>query len=67
MIRKTRRHTVNQLLELLYEKFSAEEINRNPKLKQIRDKLFEIKLKTINGGKVKIENADEISELVLRS
>lgn len=67
MKRKTRRHTVNQLLELLYEKFSAEEINTNPKLKQIRDKLFEIKLKNINGGKVRIENADEISELVHRS
>lgn len=64
MERKTRRHTVNQLLELLYEKFSAEDINRNPKLKQIRDKLVEIKLKTINGGKVSIENADEISDLM---
>lgn len=67
MTNTVKRHTVNQLLEFLYEKFSAEEINKNPKIKQIRDKLFDIKLKTINGGKVRIENADEISELMLRS
>jgi len=53
--------TVNQLLELLYDKHSPEEINDNSQLRKIKAKLFEIKLKTINGGKVKVENSDEIS------
>lgn len=64
MENKSKKHTVNQLLELLYERFTTEEINKNPKIKEIRDKLFEIKLKTINGGKVKIDNSDEISNLM---
>jgi hypothetical protein len=64
MERKSRKHTVNQLLELLYERFTTEEINQNSKIKKIRDKLFEIKLKTINGGKVKVENSEEISNLM---
>ncbi len=64
MERKSRKHTVNQLLEILYDHFTTEEINTNPKIRKIRDKLFEIKLKTINGGKVKIENSDEISNLM---
>ncbi len=53
--------TVNQLLEMLYEKHTPEQINDDPKLRKIKAKLFEIKMKTINGGKVTIENADEIS------
>lgn len=57
--------TVNQLLELLYEKFSADDINNDSKLKKIRERLFEIKLKTINGGKVMVENTDEISNMML--
>jgi hypothetical protein len=60
-----KRKTVNQLLEQLYERFSWEEINRNNKIKQLKDKLFDIKLKTINGGKVWIENTDEISKMLL--
>lgn len=59
-----KRKTVNQLLEQLYERFSWEEINKNSKIKQLKDKLFDIKLKTINGGKVWVENTDEISKLL---
>jgi len=59
--------TVNQLLELLYETFSAEDINKDSKLNKIREKLFEIKLKTINGGKVMVNNSDEISKLLIKS
>lgn len=55
--------TVNQLLEMLYDRFTPEQINDDPKLRKIKAKLFEIKLKTINGGKVRIENSDEISRI----
>jgi hypothetical protein len=54
--------TVNQLLEMLYEKYSQDEINDNSRLRKIKANLFEIKLKTTNGGKVKVENSDEISQ-----
>ncbi len=52
--------TVNQLLEMLFEKYSSEEIGKNKYLKSLRDKLLEIKIKTINGGKVLITNTREI-------
>lgn len=58
------RKTVNQLLEMLYERFSAEEINTNPKLKQLRENLFELKLKNINGGKLMVENSDEVTKML---
>jgi hypothetical protein len=58
------RKTVNQLLEMLYERFSAEEINTNPKLKKLREKLFDLKLKNINGGKLMVENSDEVSKIL---
>jgi|GEM_PF-1710577 len=67
MERLMKRKTVNQLLELLYETFSAEDINKDSKLKTLREKLFEIKLKTINGGKVMIDNSDEISNMLIKS
>ncbi|HZK08778.1 MAG TPA: hypothetical protein VFC92_11320 [Bacteroidales bacterium] len=60
-----KRKTVNQLLEQLYERFSWEEINKNSKIKKLKDKLFNIKLTTVNGGKVWIENSDEISKMLL--
>ncbi|MCK9269271.1 MAG: hypothetical protein RBR47_12490 [Bacteroidales bacterium] len=60
-----KRKTVNQLLEQLYERFSWEEINKNSKIKKLKDKLFNIKLTTVNGGKVWIENTDEISKMLL--
>jgi hypothetical protein len=62
-----KRQTVNQLLELLYETFSMEDINKDSKLKTLREKLFEIKLQTINGGKVMIDNTDEISKMLIKS
>ncbi|MCF8365853.1 MAG: hypothetical protein K9H16_08730 [Bacteroidales bacterium] len=65
MERTKKSKTVNQLLELLYEKFSIEDINKDSKLKKLREKLFEIKLKTINGGKVMVENTEEISNMML--
>jgi hypothetical protein len=58
------RKTVNQLLEMLYERFSAEEINTNPKLKKLREKLFELKLKNVNGGKLMVENSDEVTAML---
>ncbi len=58
------RKTVNQLMEMLYERFSAEEINTNPKLKKLREKLFDLKLKNINGGKLMVENTDEVSKML---
>ncbi len=60
-----KRKTVNQLLEQLYERFSWEEINKNSKIKKLKDKLFNIKLTTVNGGKVWIENSEEISKMLL--
>jgi hypothetical protein len=60
-----KRKTVNQLLEQLYERFSWEEINKNSKIKKLKDKLFNIKLTTVNGGKVWVENTDEISKMLL--
>lgn len=67
MERIMKRKTVNQLLELLYETFTAEDINKDSKLNKLREKLFEIKLKTINGGKVMIDNSDEISKMLIKS
>jgi len=58
------RKTVNQLLEMLYERFSAEEINANPKLKRLREKLFELKIENINGGKLMVENSEEVSKML---
>ena len=59
-----KRKTVNQLLEQLYERFSWDEINKNSRIKRLKDTLFAIKLETVNGGKVWIENSDEISNLL---
>ncbi len=67
MERLKKNKTVNQLLELLYETFSAEDINKDSKLEKLRTKLFEIKLKTINGGKVMVDNSDEISNMLIKS
>ena len=67
MERLKKRKTVNQLLELLYETFSTEDINKDSRLNKLREKLFEIKLKTINGGKVMIDNTDEISKMLIKS
>jgi hypothetical protein len=58
------RKTVNQLLEMLYERFPAEEINSNPKLKKLRETLFDLKLKNINGGKLMVENSDEVTAML---
>jgi hypothetical protein len=66
MERTKQSKTVNQLLEILHDRFSFEELNSNSKLKKIREKLIEIKLKTINGGKVMVENTDEISNLMVK-
>ncbi|MFW5705423.1 MAG: hypothetical protein ACOCX8_00340 [Bacteroidota bacterium] len=51
---------MNQLLEFISEKYSAEEIRKNKYLNSLWDKLLEIKVKTINGGKVLITNTREI-------
>jgi hypothetical protein len=59
-----KRKTVNQLLEQLYERFSWDEINKSGRIKRLKDKLFAIKLETVNGGKVWVENTDEISNLL---
>ncbi len=55
-----RQKTVNQILEIMFEKYSAEEISKNKYLKALREKLLDIKIKTINGGKVLITNTTEI-------
>lgn len=60
--------TVNQLLEILTEKYSSEEIGKSSFLKKLKDKLLEIKFHTINGGKVLITNSSEIlSRIMARS
>lgn len=52
--------TVNQLLEIMYDRFSNEEIRQNSFLQKLRDKLIDIKIHTVNGGKVMITNTAEI-------
>lgn len=52
--------TVNQILEIMYDRFSNEEIRKNSFLQKLRDKLIDIKIHTVNGGKVMITNTAEI-------